>query len=276
MFSGPYMIQSVNHSITPGSFETNIDGIRQPTASLPKIDNYLQTLKTNLLQSIIEKDKQDKRQKEQEAKLQQDVISQANNVNSSSTNKDSTTHNSSITTQCQPQRSYVTWSAVQSVITKTETYKSMKSYIVNSAPNNLKLQHTIFATMYLATGNGNGFTSNEFNFAGISIDQSQPSGWGQAANQNFVDGYYYCSKSNTAYPAFKDTSSSVNMLVQRWSQRVGSIQTDTAKDIAKFWVINANSPIQRNDDVYNKLSDTEKTNIESNVQKAIDVFNSIP
>ena len=66
------------------------------------------------------------------------------------------------------------------------------------------------------------------------------------------------------------------MLVQRWSQRVGSIQTDTAKDIAKFWVINANSPIQRNDDVYNKLSDTEKTNIESNVQKAIDVFNSIP
>jgi hypothetical protein len=276
MFSGPYMIQSVNHSITPGSFETNIDGIRQPTASLPKIDNYLQTLKTNLLQSIIEKDKQDKRQKEQEVKLQQDVISQANNVNSSSTNKDSTTHNSSITTQCQPQKSYVTWSAVQSVITKTETYKSMKSYIVNSAPNNLKLQHTIFATMYLATGNGNGFTSNEFNFAGISIDQSQPSGWGQAANQNFVDGYYYCSKSNTAYPAFKDTSSSVNMLVQRWSQRVGSIQTDTAKDIAKFWVINANSPIQRNDDVYNKLSDTEKTNIESNVQKAIDVFNSIP
>ena len=59
MFSGPYMITSVNHSISPGSFETIIEGIRQPTASLPKIDNYLQTLKTNLLQSIIEKNKLD-------------------------------------------------------------------------------------------------------------------------------------------------------------------------------------------------------------------------
>jgi hypothetical protein len=68
MFSGPYMIQKVNHSITPGHFETTFEGIRQPTASLPKVDNYIQSLKTTLLQSIIEKNKKDRQEKEKEIK----------------------------------------------------------------------------------------------------------------------------------------------------------------------------------------------------------------
>jgi hypothetical protein len=38
MFSGPYMILDVTHSIKPGSFDTIISGIRQPVYSLPKID----------------------------------------------------------------------------------------------------------------------------------------------------------------------------------------------------------------------------------------------
>jgi hypothetical protein len=54
MFSGPYMILEVNHQISDGNFSTDIKGIRQPTASLPKIDNYLQALKTNLISKINE------------------------------------------------------------------------------------------------------------------------------------------------------------------------------------------------------------------------------
>jgi hypothetical protein len=57
MFHGPYMITSVNHSISPGNFETVVEGIRQPTASILKIDNYIQTLKVNLLTTIIDKQK---------------------------------------------------------------------------------------------------------------------------------------------------------------------------------------------------------------------------
>jgi hypothetical protein len=60
MFSGPYMIQKVNHTISPGQFETIIEGIRQPTAELPKIENYIQVLKQTLLKSIIQKVKQEK------------------------------------------------------------------------------------------------------------------------------------------------------------------------------------------------------------------------
>ena len=58
MFSGPYMIQKVNHTITPGNFETTFEGIRQPTASLPLVENYIQSLKTTLLQTIIQTNNQ--------------------------------------------------------------------------------------------------------------------------------------------------------------------------------------------------------------------------
>jgi hypothetical protein len=60
MFYGPYMIQTVDHTITPGNFETIIQGTRQPTASLPKVDEYLQTLRKSLLNSIINKGNPDK------------------------------------------------------------------------------------------------------------------------------------------------------------------------------------------------------------------------
>jgi hypothetical protein len=44
MFSGPYMILSVDHTISQGSFETVLTGIRQTIYSLPQLDDYLQTL----------------------------------------------------------------------------------------------------------------------------------------------------------------------------------------------------------------------------------------
>ena len=52
MFSGPYMIRSVTHNITESGFETTFDGSRQPFYSLPKIDNFLQTLNVKLLSTI--------------------------------------------------------------------------------------------------------------------------------------------------------------------------------------------------------------------------------
>ena len=48
MFSGPYMITDVNHSIKPGAFDTVITGIRQPVYSVQKIDSYIQSIKQNL------------------------------------------------------------------------------------------------------------------------------------------------------------------------------------------------------------------------------------
>jgi hypothetical protein len=52
MFNGPYLIQDVVHSISPGNFQTQFTGIRQGMFDLPQIDQYLQSLNRNLLTKL--------------------------------------------------------------------------------------------------------------------------------------------------------------------------------------------------------------------------------
>ena len=54
MFNGPYMIQEVTHTITPGSFQTQFNGIRQAVFDYPQIDKYLQSINQNLLTKVEE------------------------------------------------------------------------------------------------------------------------------------------------------------------------------------------------------------------------------
>ena len=48
MFNGPYFIVNVSHSIRPNNIETTFEGVRQPLAELPNIENLVQRVETNL------------------------------------------------------------------------------------------------------------------------------------------------------------------------------------------------------------------------------------
>ena len=52
MFYGPYFITEVNHTVTPGNFETTFTGTRQGIYNLPAIDKYLQSVNQNLLTKV--------------------------------------------------------------------------------------------------------------------------------------------------------------------------------------------------------------------------------
>jgi hypothetical protein len=54
MFNGSYMITQVEHSIQPGQFITKFTGIRQSYMSLPRIDVYLQSIKSNLVSKLLQ------------------------------------------------------------------------------------------------------------------------------------------------------------------------------------------------------------------------------
>ena len=54
MFNGAYLIQEVNHTITPGTFQTSITGVRQRVFASVKPNNYLMSLNQNLLQRLRE------------------------------------------------------------------------------------------------------------------------------------------------------------------------------------------------------------------------------
>jgi hypothetical protein len=55
MFNGAYLITEVNHTISPGVFQTSFTGTRQRIFAAPKINNYLISLNQNLLQKLEEK-----------------------------------------------------------------------------------------------------------------------------------------------------------------------------------------------------------------------------
>ena len=48
MFNGPYFIVNVSHSIRPNSIETTFEGVRQPLAELPNIQDLVQRVDSNL------------------------------------------------------------------------------------------------------------------------------------------------------------------------------------------------------------------------------------
>jgi hypothetical protein len=52
MFRGPYMVQSVEHIIEPGTFKTFFSGIRMPIYSLPLITQQIMSINQNLLSEL--------------------------------------------------------------------------------------------------------------------------------------------------------------------------------------------------------------------------------
>jgi len=52
MFNGAYLITEVNHTISPGQFQTSFTGVRQRIFASEKPNNYLMSLNQNLLQKL--------------------------------------------------------------------------------------------------------------------------------------------------------------------------------------------------------------------------------
>jgi hypothetical protein len=268
MFSGAYMIQEVNHSIGPGTFETVFKGIRQSISNLPEMDSYIQTLKTNLLTSIIEKNKQDKQAAIKENGTKgTNVISQANDtVKEASTNPANSVATNS---DCKPTiTNYVKYDNVDTPTTTKSKYNDAISTII-AQTDDQRLRYLVFAAIYLGSSNGTQLETKENNYSGVDLLQN----WGQAGDSYF-NKQYYCTSSNIPYSIFSDLSKHIEFLIARWKDRTKQLPEITAKEITKFYTLyfSANA---KNIDVYNKLVQQNASflsEIETNVQKSIDLF----
>ena len=282
MFNGPYMITSVNHNISPGKFETTFEGIRQPTASLPKIDNYLQTLKTNLLESIknqLSTNSQPNQKKPKVSNQSSNVIDQANGVFGQLTNQSSTNLNGGDTTLCEvlPYYTEKGYTVDNNASTLQVNYQDMKKKIVSIIPNNPLLQKIVFSAIFMNSGksnNPNMLVGVGNNFLGISISPAeQTDTWGSLGDTYFKTKKYFCSTSNVSYPTFESVDSNIQFIRDRWKGRLNGY-SETEVSITKFLVLYNNSSVARKDEVYTKLSDTEKTKLQNIVKTALDTFNN--
>ena len=271
MFSGPYMILSVTHTINPGNFDTIIEGVRQPIASLPKVDAYLQSLKLNLLQSIITKNKEAKKQETKDAKG--NVISQQNKVVSNANGGKELTQTQACTPASKYDR-YIPITPQSYKVTFKEVIKTIKIMMsAGEIPDDGKLKYAVFAALYLESSTSTGLEAYENNFAGIDLSSS----WGTSNTYFEGNPNYFCLKSDTTtlpYAVFDDLNNNVTLLLERWKNSMIILPKVSAKEITKFWVIYFGAN-KNNENVYSQMDPTQLSNIESKVQKSLDIYGSV-
>jgi hypothetical protein len=262
MFSGPYMILEVNHQISDGNFSTDIKGIRQPTASLPKIDNYLQALKTNLISKINEVITQEK---------DADTAKNPTNILGLSTQgqsllaTNSNTINGSQT--CTPTISRYERFTNESPTRNTITSQFVRETIITAitsiqTPENLKtnrnlLSICIFAKLYIGSrsSQSNNLQAYGFNFIGLALN----SDWGDLTQ--YTSNKFFCSNSNTPYLIFENFSKNVDFLNERWRPRLDGYKnlpsnnntTEVINFVTKFVIVNGFNNNSEGETYYNKL-----------------------
>lgn len=272
MFHGPYMILKVTHTITPGHFETILEGIRQPTASLPKVENYLQVLKTNLLNSIIEESKKEKSAKSE-------TNNPATNVKSdqAQTTSDGTTtpaNSASANQSCSANTSYSNFVVgpvtnvsitTNEIIQKIKTTTSTMAELNATEKENLNL--ILFSAIYIATWNGSGFQTNNNNYIGLNIQDD----WGK----NYMKNTYYCDSQNRPFASFENADDSIKFLAERWKLRVKGLLIEGSEPqnkITKFWIINYAANTSGRESVYNTYPSNDLNFINNKVINAITLY----
>ena len=274
MFSGPYMILSVNHVITPGQFETTFTGVRQPLHNLPLPNSYLQSLRTNLLQSLVTLSKQEKDTTNKITTTNQsNVINQSTNaVNGLTSSKVSTQNN---TQTCTASTAYSTFVA-QTPVNLSSINQTKLATIIKGSTSNTALRYTIFTKIYLSSKDNQNFKAYENNFAAISLDvtsKGNPMNWGEIGNKYFTQKKFYCSSNQIPYVYFNSVQDSVNFLVERWAPKIGQVEVST-ESITKFLFLNQTSETADNN-IYTSAKETDIMNIRYYVQEAINIWNII-
>jgi hypothetical protein len=253
MFSGPYMITNIQHRISENGFDTTFDGQRQPFYSIPSIDSLLQSLTTKILETLKERlEEQDKQINEKNNRLQQtsDIVNRINGNNYVLTNNQncSSSLNSSFNdfTNTTPTKTKISFEIAIDTIVK----KVNKTDLTDT--NKKRLMHFILGTMYVETGSGYEFVSNDHNYAGINLNINP---WG--GSTTYLNKKYFCANKgqtqNIPLASFNSFDSFVDLFISKFRGKTTAIQnydlTDgtygqkLAKANVLYWPSNIDSKV---------------------------------
>jgi hypothetical protein len=253
-------------------FSTDVVGVRQPTASLPTVDNFLQSLKQNLLKKIIE------RQKQSKAGIQVDsegnVIDQKTEV----LNTIDGTLSQAQTQDCKPTITrydrYVT--IIPSKIKRTFAFvkKEIEIQVLAKGVNDIKLNYAIFIAMYLGSGYKDGFEAFENNYSGILLTDD----WFTIGNSTFGRRpQYFCltneKNQQNPYAVFANLSDHIVLLIELWKNKIGTYGGDSTS-LTKFLILNKGYYKSRDVSVYNTMTQVDKDTYQTKVSEAINIFNA--
>jgi len=223
MFSGPYMITSVQHRISENGFDTSFEGQRQPFYSIPSIDNLLQSLSTNILNTIKERVKEEG--KEAKTKDVNNTIEQT----SESINqvKEMADKKPAETSKCASalKSTFSTFTAgtpTQTTIALTTAATNLTNFVNSNAPlgnsynQKLGVISTLFSIMYVLSKDGESLKGFNHNYASVSLTNDYPTNL-------FVNKSYNCINVNNVeipFAVFSDYNDQIGMLYGKYVAKV--------------------------------------------------------
>ena len=277
MFSGPYMITKVSHSISEGEFKTSFTGTRQPFYSLPKIDNFIQSLSVNLVNKIKE---QIQKQETDSKNFSGNVITEVNNVVSNVTGKDILTSNQNCSNKLNA--AYVGFTGVDAPVVVTKTTKQMNEILLVRTKNygltlgeqkEFDLRQLLFIFFYMDTGNSTGFSAYENNFGTINLTDTYGPSF-----INFINKKYFClskgNNNNIPIVSYPTTESFIDFAISKIYPSIGSYQSErtvvnAVKQYVDLWAS------VRSNNVYTKMTEQDKKSLENKAKEGLQVFDSL-
>jgi hypothetical protein len=277
------MILDVNHTITPGNFTTTFSGVRQPIYSLPKLDSYVQSIRENLLKSIINKVKQDKDNKKTASA---NTPNQQAAQNSQNTNQLQPTANQN----CTLNTPFASFENVSNPKLTTTSFRSAITTITASTlslktkTNIDKMNYALWSLIWLygSTQDNTGFKGYEYNYANVRLNYkvgNQEIYYGP--NGSTLNKKYFCmsnSQNEWSYATFSNFENLISFLKAFLEGRVGQIKAskvngsfnvsddELATQITKFLFNNW----PKTGDVYEKQKDTDEVkSVRESIKSAI-------
>jgi hypothetical protein len=285
MFSGPYMITSVTHQISDGDFSTTFKGTRQPFYSLPKIDNFIQSLSLNIISKLQEQIKSN----EEKTKLSSDnVIFQKNNVISNVTGTDTITKNQDCSDKINS--GYVGYTPLDNPAITQLSYKDFKklledrivaSGIPKETTSNgvttisdtfLKLSGFLFSFIYLDSASSSGLKAYENNYSTINLTETYGAILSTTANKKF-----YCvsrgTNLNIPVVSFISAEKFVDFAIAKFKDKLSLIKTASDEEIVQLYV--TKYPNTQPDNVYTEMTEQDKNTLKNKVKQSVDIYNSL-
>jgi len=283
MFSGPYMITKVSHGVSESGFETRFEGTRQPFYSLPRIDNFIQTLNVKILSTI------DSKIQEREKKLREsstNIIAQKDNVLANLQAQETLTKSQDCQTNLNPRYSQYTAIDVPTATSKTtkELFDTIVKVLTNlnvgSTTGTTFQTYTalLFEFIYVDTGNSSKITGYENNYSTINLKEV----YGPSFT-NYVNNKFYCVKrgtdNNLPVASFRSFESFIEFAFFRIKDILSNLESDlksgltVLQSITKQYILNY--PVGQPPNVYDTMIEQDKKIIEQEFTKAIQVFDTV-
>jgi hypothetical protein len=290
MFSGPYMITKVTHDVSESGFKTIFDGVRQPFYSLPTVDNFLQTLNTQILSQLKTK------VQEKEESIKNDsvnVLFQATNTIANLQSQETLTQNQDCADQLNPR--YNSFTAVDIPATTSLSSRELLN-LINQTTQNAGLQVNddtffirlmMFTFIFVDSGDNNGTQINgyENNYSTINLQEVYGDQFFEYINRK-----YYCVKrgtdKNLPVVSFKSVNDFTKFVLDRTKNILSQFLADESNfsqfgensipfNLAKQYV--NNYPIKQNENVYTQIEkDTNQLLVlRDEFLKAYQIFGSL-